>query len=61
MSQYTDSTNYPSATTLSCHSNGTAYAVSATLTGQTGAWCVDSTGTGKVVASSLSNGQTACP
>ncbi len=40
-------TNYPSNTLLACHSNGTNYAVSASLSGVTSGdqiWCVDSMG-----------------
>lgn len=36
-------TNYPSGTTIVCSSNGSAYAVSATLSDAT-TWCVDSSG-----------------
>ena len=60
MSQYTDSTNYPATSqSLSCHSSGSAYAVSNSLT--SGFWCVDSTGKSKSEASGLSNGTYACP
>lgn len=64
MAQYTASTNYPTGATLSCHTSGTAYAVSALLTsaeGTANAWCVDSTGSSKGEAANLTNGQTACP
>lgn len=48
-----------SFTSPSCHSNGTAYAVSAPL--GSGHWCVDSVGTSKSIANALGNGVTACP
>ena len=63
MSQYTDQSNYPVGATLSCHSDGTAYATSALLlTSTTGeAWCVDSTGASKLIAATLADGEVACP
>ena len=64
MSKYTDSTNYPSgAAPLSCHTSGTAYAVSAKLTSAQGTnnyWCVDSTGQSKGIAATLPAGKTDC-
>lgn len=61
VSPYATGTNYPSGTVLSCHINaaGTAYAVSATLTGG-GAWCVDSVGSSKSIGASLASGATNC-
>lgn len=63
MSQYTLSTNYPAGATLSCHTSGTAYAVSALLPGAggTNAWCADSLGKSKAEPSNLANGVYACP
>lgn len=63
MNQYTLSTNYPTGATLSCHTSGSAYAVSALLpgVGGTNAWCVDSTGKSKAEAANLGNGVYACP
>ncbi|MEK7227693.1 MAG: prepilin-type N-terminal cleavage/methylation domain-containing protein [Patescibacteria group bacterium] len=63
MAQYTLSTNYPAGATLSCHTSGTAYAVSALLPGEggTNAWCVDSVGKSKHEGTNLANGVYACP
>ena len=63
MVQYTMQTNYPASATLSCHSDGTAYAVSALLlsTSAGEAWCVDSTGASKQILANLINGQVSCP
>jgi type IV pilus assembly protein PilE len=62
---YVTGTNYPTGTILSCHINaaGTAYAVSGTLPGGGGAWCVDSTGQsiGGTAAINLINSDTLCP
>ena len=62
MAQYTLSTNYPTGATLSCHTSGTAYAVSALLPGLggTNAWCVDSLGKSKAELTNLANGVYAC-
>ncbi|MDO8569490.1 MAG: type II secretion system protein [bacterium] len=63
MLQYTTQTNYPTGADLSCHTDGTAYAVSALLlTSTTGeAWCVDSTGSSKKIPANLGIGVTECP
>lgn len=63
MNQYTLSTNYPTGATLSCHTSGSAYAVSALLpgVGGTNAWCVDSAGKSKAIAANLGAGVYACP
>ena len=63
MLQYTTQTNYPVDATLSCHTDGTAYAVSALLlsTSAGEAWCVDSTGASKQIVANLGVGVTACP
>ena len=63
MSQYTLSTNYPTGATLSCHTSGTAYAVSALLPGAggTNTWCVDSLGKSKSEGAQVGNGVYACP
>ena len=63
MAQYTLSTNYPTGATLSCRSNGTAYAVSALLPGAggTNSWCVDSAGRSKTELAPLGAGVIACP
>lgn len=65
MSQYTAQSAYPTGATLSCHSNGVNYAVSAVLPGTTGPsadnWCVDSKGASKPIDAPLSNGQVQCP
>lgn len=61
--EYTTQTNYPAGATLSCHTDGTAYAVSALLSaGSVGdAWCVDSTGNSKLINPTLGVGGTVCP
>lgn len=63
MAQYTLQTNYPTNATLSCHTSGSAYAVSALLPGLggTNAWCVDSLGKSKAIGANLANGVYACP
>ena len=59
---YTTQDNYPTGATLSCHTDGSAYAVSALLVSSTtAAWCVDNTGTSRSIPSNLSNGQVSCP
>jgi len=52
---------WPSTVTLSCQANGTAYAISASLPGAGGVWCVDSVGKSKAEAAHLTNVQFACP
>ena len=63
MGQYSDSNNYPTGADLSCHTDGTAYAVSALLlsAGVGEAWCVDSTGASKLIGANLLDGVVACP
>jgi type IV pilus assembly protein PilA len=46
--------------TVKCNSTAQTYAIYAYLTGQSGYWCVDSTGTSKF-ESTYSNGITSCP
>lgn len=62
---YTTAGNYPGGVTLSCHSNGASYAVSANLLSapdaNTDNWCVDSSGNSKAIANPLANGVYACP
>jgi len=58
MSTYVDVAHYSEGTKLSCHSKGTGYAVSASLTD--GYWCVDSLGKSKAETSPLVAGQTSC-
>ena len=53
----TTSSNFPSGTTIACHSNGTAWAVAASLSG-TGAWCVDSTGASRGTVGSTTTAYT---
>lgn len=64
MAQYTLATNYPAPASagLSCHTNGTAYAVSAPLNAAdpNDNWCVDSTGKSKSQAAAVANGVYAC-
>ena len=59
MSSYTDSTKYPTGTTIKCNSTSAAYAVSANLSGG-GFWCVDSKGTSKAEVSDP-GAVTVCP
>jgi len=61
--QYADQANYPTGATLSCHTDGTAYAVSALLLSVSAgeAWCVDSTGASKQIGATLADGITVCP
>ena len=63
MLQYTTQANYPTDATLSCHTDGTAYAVSALLeaAGAGEAWCVDSTGASKIISANLIALEVACP
>lgn len=63
MVKYTTQTNYPATATLSCHTDGTAYAVSALLlSSDTGAaWCVDSTGASQEIPANLVDGEVSCP
>ena len=61
MASYTKTSNYPGSTILTCDANGTAYAVSANLTGTPGMyWCVDSTGQSEQLASNPGT-VTVCP
>jgi prepilin-type N-terminal cleavage/methylation domain-containing protein len=64
MLPYTTSSNYPGSPSLSCHSSGSAYAVSVPLTSapdaNTDNWCVDSVGTSKAIAVPLAIGATNC-
>ena len=63
MVQYADQANYPGGATLSCHTDGTAYAVSALLlaTSAGEAWCVDSTGASALIPANLLAGAVVCP
>ncbi|MEX2013982.1 MAG: type II secretion system protein [Parcubacteria group bacterium] len=63
MSQHTNQDNYPTEATLSCHTDGTAYAVSALLlsAGAGEAWCVDSTGSSELIPVTLGTGEVSCP
>jgi prepilin-type N-terminal cleavage/methylation domain-containing protein len=49
MSQYTNLSNYPALTTMRCSSNGSEYAVSASLGTSGEFWCIDSGGASKQV------------
>ena len=63
MLQYTTQGNYPTDATLSCRTDGTAYAVSALLPGAggTNSWCVDSAGNSKAEGAALGAGIVVCP
>jgi len=62
MVQYTTQDNYPAGATLSCHTDGTVYAVSALLlsTDAGEAWCVDSSGASREIPANLIDGEVAC-
>ena len=64
MVQYTTATNYPSPASagLSCHTSGSAYAVSGALNAAdpNDNWCVDSTGKSKAQANAVAAGVYAC-
>ena len=55
--------NYPAGTTLNCNmaANGTAYAVSASLSSGSGFWCIDSVGKSEATTAALAAGTNACP
>ena len=61
MLQYTTQTNYPANATLSCHTDGVAFAVSALLLSTTTAWCVDSAGASQEIPANLGLGEVFCP
>ena len=61
MNVYSDTTKYPTGTTIVCGSSGTAYAMKAELNGDTAYWCVDSKGTSKQVTGAIGASVTACP
>ena len=61
MSQYTNTNNYPTGTTIVCGSTNTAYAIKAELSGDTSYWCVDSLGASKGVAGAIGSSVTVCP
>ena len=63
MLQYITQANYPEGATLSCHTDGTAFAVSALLLGAGAgeAWCVDSSGASELISANLLDGEVACP
>ena len=60
MSQYTDTQNYPTGTTLVCNSTVSAYAVQGNLSTSGQYWCVDSTGKSKAETTALGTA-TSCP
>lgn len=64
MSTYTNSANYPTGANLSCHTSGSAYAVSAVLPGTPAGtkdnWCVDSTGKSQFMDAPVANGIYVC-
>lgn len=64
MSQYATQGNYPAGATLTCNSNGTAYAMSAILPGTPAGtndnWCIDSLGKSKAIDAPL-GAATVCP
>ena len=65
MLDYTTASNYPSPASagLSCHTSGSAYAVSGALNNtdaNNDNWCVDSTGKSKSQANAVANGAYTC-
>ena len=60
MSQYTNTQNYPTGTTLVCNSTVSAYAVQGNLSTSGQYWCVDSTGKSKAETTALGTA-TSCP
>ena len=62
MLRYTTQTNYPVGATLSCHTDGDTYAVSALLVGvgSGAAWCVDSEGASNQIVVTLPDGDVSC-
>lgn len=56
--KFTTTSNYPTGTSIACNSNGSAWAVSASLS--SGYWCVDSEGATKIRGTALSSGTTSC-
>lgn len=66
MVPYVSYNNYPAGTSIKCvnPTNGTAYAVSASLNSSNGAgvdhWCVDSGGSSKATSDPQADGDTSC-
>lgn len=58
MKQYTSTVNYPSGTTITCGSNGTAYMIAASYNSGANKACVDSVG--NATSTAPANGATAC-
>lgn len=58
---YIDPSNLPSATQVVCGSNGTSYAVKATLYSGNEYWCVDSKGNSVKVSGPIGSSVTICP
>lgn len=61
LDQYLDLGNYPAGVTKTCGSSATAYMVSISLPFVGGAWCVDSLGAARKVATQPADGVTVCP
>lgn len=60
---YIASTALPAGVTVTCRSISSPtpqYAVSATMLGVTGWWCVDSSGISRLITTNLANGDTTC-
>ena len=60
MAAYTDLTNYPPNTNITCRSDGASYAMTGTLISTTDFWCVDSTGAAQEIPADLAAGDTTC-
>ena len=58
---YSNPTAYPANTQMACAGSGTAYAMKASLNGNTAHWCVDSSGTSKQINTPIGAAATVCP
>ena len=61
LSSLTSGSNYPTGTTGQCNTSGTAWAVGASLSTGSGAWCVDSSGKSESTGSVLAAATYVCP
>ena len=56
---YTDLTNYPPTTTITCRSDGTSFAMTGSLSDGT-FWCIDSAGASENIPADLAAGDITC-
>lgn len=60
--EYSNVSNYPPTVVMHCNSSGLAYAVSASLPGNSSnSWCVDSKGASREILGNLGTGVVECP